>query len=139
MWQLSLTRFFIDKYEDTTDSHHSGCHPLTISFPLTTEARRVKAKDAITDSVMQRIFCYAQKIDTTGRGSNSSYAYTKFQMRTNKRNATLALVPTMYAISYGADRKFISEFYNRIEVNEKGAPVIHRLLNLSTIPHRKVR
>ena len=110
---------------------------LTISFPLTTEARRVKAKDAITDSVMQRIFCYAQKIDTTGRGSNSSYAYTKFQMRTNKRNATLALVPTMYAISYGAGRKFISEFYNRIEVNEKGAPVIHRLLNLSTIPHRK--
>ena len=110
---------------------------LTISFPLTTEARRVKAKDAITDSVMQRIFCYAQKIDTTGRGSHSSYAYTKFQMRTNKRNATLALVPTMYAISYGAGRKFISEFYNRIEVNEKGAPVIHRLLNLSTIPHRK--
>ena len=53
---------------------------LTISFPLTTEARRVKAKDAITDSVMQRIFCYAQKIDTTGRGSHSSYAYTKFQM-----------------------------------------------------------
>ena len=94
---------------------------LTISFPLTTEARRVKAKDAITDSVMQRIFCYAQKIDTTGRGSHSSYAYTKFQMRTNKRNATLALVPTMYAISYGAGRKFISEFYNRIEVNEKGA------------------
>ena len=85
---------------------------LTISFPLTTEARRVKAKDAITDSVMQRIFCYAQKIDTTGRGSNSSYAYTKFQMCTNKRNATLALVPTMYAISYGAGRKFISEFYN---------------------------
>ena len=110
---------------------------LTISFPLATDARRVKAKDAITDSVMQRIFCYAQKIDTTGRGSNSSYAYTKFQMRTNKRNATLALVPTMYAISYGAGRKFISEFYNRIEVNEKGAPVIHRLLNLSTIPHRK--
>ena len=110
---------------------------LTISFPLTTEARRVKAKDAITDSVMQRIFCYAQKIDTTGRGSNTSYAYTKFQMRTNKRNATLALVPTMYAISYGAGRKFISEFYNRIEVDEKGAPVIHRLLNLSTIPHRK--
>ena len=110
---------------------------LTISFPLATDARRVKAKDAITDSVMQRIFCYAQKIDTTGRGSHSSYAYTKFQMRTNKRNATLALVPTMYAISYGAGRKFISEFYNRIEVDEKGAPVIHRLLNLSTIPHRK--
>ena len=110
---------------------------LTICFPLTTEARRVKTKDAITDSVMQRICCYAQKIDTTGRGSKSSYAYTKFQMRTNKRNATLALVPTMYAISYGAGRKFISEFYNRIEVNEKGAPVIHRLLNLSTIPHRK--
>lgn len=34
---------------------------LTISFPLATDARKVKTKDAITDSVMQRIFCYAQR------------------------------------------------------------------------------
>ena len=91
-------------------------------LPLTASAKKRDKSDALTDSVMRRIFCYAQQVDTTGRGNRTSYAYTKFQMRTNKRNATLMLVPTMYAISHGAGRKFITEFYNRITVDEKGTP-----------------
>ena len=106
-------------------------------LPLTASAKKRDKSDALTDSVMRRIFCYAQQVDTTGRGNRTSYAYTKFQMRTNKRNATLMLVPTMYAISHGAGRKFITEFYNRITVDEKGTPHISRQLNLSTIPHRR--
>ena len=74
-------------------------------LPLTASAKKRDKSDALTDSVMRRIFCYAQQVDTTGRGNRTSYAYTKFQMRTNKRNATLMLVPTMYAISHGAGRK----------------------------------
>lgn len=107
------------------------------SLPQAASAKRMRATDAFTDSVMRRIFGYAQQVDTTGRGNGKSYAYTKFQMRTNKRNATLALVPTMYAISHGAGRKFVCEFYNRIEVDRNGKPIFHRLLNLSTIPHRR--
>ena len=106
-------------------------------LPPTAEAKRHGRSDALTDSVMRRIFRYAQQIDTTGRSNSTSYAYTKFQMRTNKRNATLMLVPTMYAVSHGAGRKFITEFYNRITVDEKGTPHICRQLNLSTIPHRR--
>ena len=106
-------------------------------LPLSAEAKRHGRSDALTDSVMCRIFRYAQQIDTTGRSNSTSYAYTKFQMRTNKRNATLMLVPTMYAVSHGAGRKFITEFYNRVVVDEKGVPHISRLLNLSTIPHHR--
>ena len=83
---------------------------ITMTFmgcclPLSAEAKRHGRSDALTDSVMCRIFRYAQQIDTTGRSNSTSYAYTKFQMRTNKRNATLMLVPTMYAVSHGAGRK----------------------------------
>lgn len=86
---------------------------------------------------MQRIFCYAQQVDTLGRGNHVGYAYTKFQMRTNKRNATLMLVPTMWAVSHGTGRKFISEFYSRMQWDGKGTPSVHRLLGLSTVPHRR--
>ena len=60
------------------------------SLPLSAEAKRHGRSDALTDSVMCRIFRYAQQVDTTGRSNSTSYAYTKFQMRTNKRNATHA-------------------------------------------------
>lgn len=105
-------------------------------MPQMAKARKMSTRDALTDSVMRLVFGYAQTVDTTGRGGKTTYAYTKFQMRTNKRNATLALVPTMYAISHGAGRRFISEYYSQINVDRDGMPTVRRLLNLSTIPHR---
>lgn len=105
-------------------------------LPHPAMARRVSPRDALTDSVMQLIFGYAQTVDTTGRGGKTTYAYTKFQMRTNKRNATLTLVPTMYAVSHGVGRRFISEYYSQVKIDKDGKPTVHRLLNLSTIPHR---
>ena len=99
--------------------------------------RRSSSNDAFADSVMRLVFHYAATVDTTGQGSHSSYAYTKFQLRTNKRNATLMLVPTMYAVAHGGNRKFICEYYSQLKLDKQGKPVIKRLLNLSTIPHRR--
>ena len=110
---------------------------IALGTQPTQAAGRRERKAARTDSVVSRIFGYAQQVDTVGRGNHPSYAYTKFQMRTNKRNASLMLVPTMYAISHGISRKFICEYYNRLVVDDKGKPNIKRLLNLSTVPHRR--
>ena len=109
---------------------------ISCLLPHWAMARRVSPRDMLTDSVMQLIFGYAQTVDTTGRGGKTTYAYTKFQMRTNKRNATLALVPTMYAVSHGVGRRFISEYYSQVKLDKDGKPIINRLLSLSTIPHR---
>ena len=106
------------------------------AMPQDCEARRLSPRDAFADSVMQLVFHYKQTVDTTGRSACTSYAYTKFQIRTNKRNATLMLVPTMYAVAHGGGRHFISEYYNRITLDKNSNPVSHRLLNVSTIPHR---
>ena len=105
-------------------------------LPQNIEARRLTPRDAFADSVMHRVFHYAQTVDTTGRDTSISYAYTKFQIRTNKRNATLMLVPTMYAVARGGGRRFINEYYNRITLDKHGNPISRRLLNVSTIPHR---
>lgn len=76
------------------------------------------------------------RVDTTGLHTFSTYSYTKFQMRTNKRNATLMLVPTMYAVAHGGGRKFMGESYNKVSLNRKGQYDVHRILNISTVPHR---
>lgn len=106
------------------------------ALPQDINARRLSPRDAFADSVMRLVFHYAQTVDTTGRDTSVSYAYTKFQIRTNKRNATLMLVPTMYAVAHGGGRRFISEYYNRITFDKLGKPISRRLLNVSTIPHR---
>ena len=100
-------------------------------------AKRVTPKDALRDSVLQRIYTYVERTDTNGLWGSTSYNYTKFQMRTNRRNATLLMVPTMYAMAKGGGRKFIGEYYSKVVVNKRAKFTTHRLLNLNTIPHRR--
>lgn len=99
-------------------------------------AKRLSPRDVLTDSVMKLVFEYAETVDTVGRGGKTTYAYTKFQMRTNKRNASLMLVPSMYAVAHGVGRRFISEYYDSVQVDNKGIPTFRHILHLSTIPHR---
>ena len=102
--------------------------------------KRNTPKNDFRDSVMARIFAYSSHIDTSGIYKNPSYSYTKFHLRTNHRNATLMLVPTMYAIAKGAGRQFMGEYYNKLSYdnNPKSRRLqYHRLLNVSTIPHRR--
>ena len=85
---------------------------LTIIFCMmafAANARRMSPRDAFSDSVMCLVFKYSQSVDTTGRAEHKSYAYTKFQIKTNKRNATLMLVPTMYAVAQDSSASFITK------------------------------
>lgn len=100
-------------------------------------ARRASSKDDFRDSVMQRIFAYASTHKLANNSDTSFYAYTKFQMRTNHRNFTLAMVPSMYVVARTAGREFIGEYYSKIKINKKQEVTSKRLLNISTIPHRR--
>lgn len=108
-----------------------------LAFSLSGEARTRAPKNELCDSVLNLIYAYANNIDTMGLSKSSSYAYTKMQVHTNKRNATLMLVPSMFAIAHGAGRHFICEYYNKITHGGKNAFNNQRLLNVSTIPHRQ--
>ena len=100
-------------------------------------ARSKTPKDTFCDSVMNRIFDYPNHIDTTLEAPQSTYAYTKFVMRTNHRNFTLALVPTMYAVAHGAGRQFMGEYYSKQSFDRHHVQDSRRLLYVSTIPHRR--
>ena len=86
---------------------------------------------------MNRIFYYASRFDTVTTPTKGAYAYTKFQMRTNHRNFTLAMVPTMYAIAKGGGRRFMGEYYSKVFFDKRNRIQTQRLLNINTIPHRR--
>ena len=73
-------------------------------------ARNVTPKDDFRDSVVNRIYRYYQLSYSASEQSHESYAYTKFMMRTNHRNFTLAMVPSLYAIAHGPGREFMGEY-----------------------------
>ncbi len=100
-------------------------------------AKTREDKDLLCDSVLRQIFNYTKTVDTTGINQACTYAYTKMQMHTHRRNVTLMLIPSMYAISYGAGRHFIGEYYNKITAGSTNWLYNRRLLNISTIPHRR--
>ena len=85
-----------------------------LASPLGCKAKVKAPNVAFRDSVLNLVFTYAKRTDTTGLHGSQSYSYTKMQMHTNKRNATLMLVPSMYAIAHGTGRHFISEYYTKI-------------------------
>lgn len=106
-------------------------------FPNMGHARRHTPKDEFRDSVMARIYRYSSTLDTTGIHHSESYNYTKFQMRTNHRNAMLMLVPTMYTIARTAGRNFFGEIYSKTSFDDQQRIETQRLLNINTIPHRR--
>ena len=109
-----------------------------MSFASTGYAKKLTPKDEFRDSVLNRIFEYSSHLDTTGLHSHkTSYNYTKFQMRTNRRNATLMLVPTMYTIAHGTGRRFMGEYYSKVTLTAHNKLESKRLLNITTIPHRR--
>lgn len=106
-------------------------------MPWEGHAKRVTPKDALRDSVLQRIYTYVERTDTTGLRQHISYNYTKFQMRTNRSNLTLLMVPTMYAVAKSSGKKFLGEYYTQVTIDKNAKFKTHRLLNINTIPHRR--
>lgn len=100
-------------------------------------ARNVTPKDDFRDSVMNRIYRYYQLSYSASEQSHESYAYTKFMMRTNHRNFTLAMVPSLYVIAHGSGREFMGEYYSKYTVKEKNKITPHRLLCITTVPHKR--
>lgn len=104
---------------------------------IVTCARVDTPQSLLCDSVLRLVYGYSATVDTTGISQAHTYAYTKMQMHTNRRNATLMLIPSMYAVSYGAGRHFIGEYYNKITAGSTNWLYDKRMLNISTIPHRR--
>lgn len=87
-----------------------------------------------TDSLLiQRMYDYRRNFAAEVTDSTRNI-YLKYDVDVQKRNATLALVPTLYNISKGK-RKFVGEVYGTIHFNDIKHYDIQRELTLTTVPH----
>ena len=109
---------------------------ITILLAMAIANTSMAASRRYTLQTMKRVFAYAASIDTVGRKPHDSYAYLKYDIRTNKRNALLLAVPTMFAVANGGDREHVGENYSRIVSKRPGDFETTRLLDRSTIPHQ---
>lgn len=81
---------------------------------------------------MKRVFSYAASVDTTEHSPKEGYAYTKYAIRTNRRNAVLLTVPSMFAIANASRREVFGETYNHMRIDAEGTVFATRLLENST-------
>ena len=88
-----------------------------------------------TDSlVLERMFCY-QRDFARELKDTSSNVYLKFNINTNKRNFSMMCVPSLFHIAYG-DRKYITEYYGKINFEDINNYDFKRQIYVSTVPHR---
>lgn len=88
-------------------------------------------------SLLRRIHTYGATIDTSNVFLSTFYAYTKANIRVERRNVTLKLVPSAYVVTRGKEREFLSESYSRVKVWGLNDYKVEPLLRISTIPHSK--
>ena len=98
-------------------------------------ANAAAASRRYTLQTMKRVFGYAARVDTIGMKPRESYAYQKYDIRVNRRNAILLTIPTMFAIANTGDREHVGETYDRVVASRPGDFHATRLLERTTIPH----
>lgn len=85
--------------------------------------------------ILQRVHNYGIRMSEEA-DTISTNAYFRYYIKTDKRNFTLMVVPSMYAISRG-NRDYAGETFSNIKI--KGSTIVEsvRQVNIGTIPHHR--
>ena len=105
---------------------------LTIWLVATGDA--AAKKDTL---LLSRMYGYAETIDTANVAGSHTFAYQRFFIKTDRRNALLMGVPTMWGVAHSGNRAFAGEAYERVNFYGIGHYDTERLLGVNTIPHRR--
>lgn len=94
------------------------------------------SRDTSVDSlVLFRIWNYAKEHQLVTNGVQRN-VYAACTFKTNRRNPTLFLVPTMYSIAKG-ERQFVVESYYKMKFRDAFQYDLSRQVFSSTIPHNR--
>ena len=108
-----------------------------IAFLMHIVCSNVSAKIRPDTLMLNRIYKYAETIDTTEINHSYTYSYQLSLIDVEKRNFTLLAVPSMYVIAHGGDRKYISETYDQVSFHDFRKFESRRMVTLTTIPHHR--
>lgn len=86
--------------------------------------------------IIDRIYQYASTIDTTVAIEETTYEYTRFKFNVERKNPTLLLVPSVYAIAHSVQREYVGETYRRVTMHRFGDYESKLLLRTTTVPRR---
>lgn len=108
---------------------------MAMACLATATAAPRRGNDRLT--LLRRVWSYAASIDTIGAPEVSTYAYRKFYMHVNKRNALLLPVPTMYTVAHGRERMFAGETFYHVVFSKPGNYTATPMLTTSTVPRHR--
>lgn len=104
---------------------------------LETHRRHKNKKEHADNVLIERVFRYGKQVEATFKLQDTSYAYTKFYLRVDRKNPTLLLVPSVYAIANRTERDFVGESYSKLYGSGPQHYESESLINLTTIPHKR--
>ena len=94
------------------------------------------ARDRSIDSLaLFRVWNYAQNHQQASKSVERN-VYMAYTFKTDRRNPTLFLVPTMYSIAKGS-REFVGESYYKMKFRNAFEYDLNRQVFYSTIPHNR--
>lgn len=91
-------------------------------------------RDAV---IISRVFDQSARMDSIGRVGTTIGFYAKYSIKTNRRNAILMSVPTLFNVARDSKRENVGEIYNEVEFDEEGHATVKRILERTTVPHRR--
>lgn len=112
-----------------------GTALLLVALAMATQAQTASGRVLSCQALLQRIYHYAQQADTTA-SADSSGAYTKFYLSIDRKNPTLMLVPSVYAIAHHKERHFTGETFSMVCRKPNGHHESKSLASLSTVPRQ---
>ncbi len=95
--------------------------------------------EIVTDTlILNRIFDFPQRIDTTRYTNIDSvtYTYSRYSFDIKKRNFTLLTVPTLFAMANSGKRKYLCESYSKVTRTYNNQIHVTPLVSYSNIPRR---
>ena len=110
----------------------TACFVLLLLIFLPEQVQSGTPEDSL---VLERIYNFPRNYahDVSGFRTN---VYIKHLYQTERRNFTLWVIPSMYAIAHG-QRQFVSEQYSRLFFGDDGKMENLRQVYYTTIPHQR--
>lgn len=97
------------------------------------QGRTAHSRAEADSSILRRIANYGNTVDGNFEAVHTNM-YIRYQFKTNRRNPTLMVIPSMFYISRGK-REHVGESYNKIFIKRKSISEAITQANISTIPH----
>lgn len=95
----------------------------------------LSARNAADTTMIRRMWSYADKHLASAEGMERNF-YMVYDFNTIRRNPTLYLVPTMYAIAR-KQRNYVGEIYGKMKFDDGYGYQIQRQVVCSTVPHNR--